>query len=66
MTLRTRTIPASHLSRDPELADWLFESAAVDTQLDPIEILMQREADGEYDFHEEDGVQYPFFAPTHN
>lgn len=66
MSLTTKCIPASRLSTDPATADWLFEQAGMDSGLDPIEILMQREADGEFTFHEEDGTQYPFFAPTHN
>ena len=69
MSLHTKTIPASHLARDPDIADWLFEVAALelaDEQGDPLNILMQREAAGEYHFHDEDGVQYPYFAPSSN
>lgn len=64
--IHTKVIPASHLHSDPDTAAWLFEQAGIDTQLDPLEILMQQEADGEYTFHEEDGVHYPYFAQSHS
>lgn len=66
MSLNPKTIPASRLSTDPALADWLFEQAGIDTGLDPLEILLQAEADGDFVFHKEDGVQYPHFAPSFN
>jgi len=40
---------ASDLSSDAEVADWLFESASYDLQLDPLEILLQREVEDEAD-----------------
>lgn len=67
MSLRTKVIPASQLASDPEVAAFLFEHAAVDERGDPLNILLQREAEAEQDFwfHTEDGVQYPYFAPAH-
>lgn len=65
MSLRTKTIPASHLARDPDIADWLFETAALelaDESGDPLTILVQREAAGEYHFHEE----RPLYKPLYN
>lgn len=66
--MRAKTIPASQLSSDPEVAAWLFEQAGLDESADPLEILLQREAEAEQDFwfHTEDGVQYPYFAPSSN
>ena len=64
MSLTTKCIPASRLATDGDVAQWLFELAASDEQGDPLEILMQREAEGEFVFHEEHGVQYPYFART--
>lgn len=64
MSIRTQVIPASQLSSDPEIADWLFESAAIDESGDPLNILLQREQEQDFWFHEEDGVQYPYFAPS--
>jgi hypothetical protein len=68
MALTTKCIPASRLSTDGDVAQWLYEMAAVDEQGDPLDILMQRESAGEFTFsqHEEDGVQYPHFAPSYN
>lgn len=42
-------INASELADDPEVADWLFETASVDATGDPLEILLQREAEEELD-----------------
>lgn len=39
----------SDLSRDPDTADWLFETAALDHN-DPLSILLQREAERDEDF----------------
>ena len=64
MSLTTKCIPASYLSTDGDVAQWLYDTAAIDEQGDPLEILMQREAEGEFVFHEEHGVQYPYFART--
>lgn len=47
--MRTRVIPASRLSDDPDTADWLFESAAISEGSDPLEILLQRELEEEDD-----------------
>lgn len=38
----------SDLSRDPDTANWLFESAQLDFN-DPLTILLQREAEAEED-----------------
>jgi len=64
MALTTKCIPASRLSTDGDVAQWLYDTAAIDEQGDPLEILMQREAAGEFTFHEEDGTQYPHFGRT--
>lgn len=40
---------ASSLNSDPEVADWLFESAGIDCSADPLEILLQREVEEELD-----------------
>ena len=40
---------ASDLASDPDVADWLFESAGYDMQSDPLEILLQREMENEAD-----------------
>lgn len=66
MPLTTKTIPASSLSTDSDVAQWLFDTLAVDEQSDPLDILMQREAEGEFTFHTEDGVQYPYFEHARN
>lgn len=39
----------SDLSRDPDTADWLFETAALDHN-DPLTILLQHEAEIDEDF----------------
>lgn len=41
-----KLVNASDLSNDPTIADWLFESAALDER-DPLNILLQREAEAE-------------------
>lgn len=66
MPLTTKCIPASSLSTDGDVAQWLFDTLAVDEQSDPLDILMQREAEGEFTFHKEDGVQYPYFEHARN
>lgn len=66
MSLTTKCIPASCLSTDGDVAQWLFDTLAVDEQSDPLDILMQREAEGEFTFHTEDGVQYPYFEHARN
>lgn len=66
MSLTTKCIPASRLSTDGDVAQYLYEMAAVDETADPLAVLMQREDEGEFTFHEEDGVQYPHFAPSYN
>jgi len=48
--MATRLINQSDLSSDPEIANFIFESASVDEQADPLNILMQREAEGDYLF----------------
>ena len=53
MSLTTKCIPASYLSTDGDVAQWLYDTAAIDEQGDPLEILMQREADSEFVFHED-------------
>lgn len=66
MPLTTKCIPASYLATDGDVAQFIYDTAAVDEQGDPLAILMQREYEGEFTFHEEDGVHYPFFAPSFN
>lgn len=53
-------LAASELADDPEVADWLFESAGVD-DADPLAVLMQYEL--EDDFDEE---LQPMWAALHN
>lgn len=42
-------INASELADDPAIADWLFETSAVDETADPLTILLQREQEEEDD-----------------
>jgi hypothetical protein len=44
-----RVINASALADDPDVADWLFQAAAIDEMADPLIILLQREQDDEDD-----------------
>lgn len=69
--MKSKLINASSLSQDPDIAAWRFECAALSADdlaesRDPLNILLQREAAGEYHFHEEHGAQYPHFAPSYN
>ncbi len=42
-------INASELADDPAVADWLFETGAVDEAADPLTILLQREQEEQDD-----------------
>lgn len=69
MSLTTKCIPASRLSTDGDIAQYLYEMAAVDSDADPLEILMQREAEGEFTFSQhgvDEAVRYSHFAPSYN
>lgn len=54
-------ISARELAYDPEVASWLFETAAVDDSADPIVVLMQHELEDDFD---ED--TQPMWAALHN
>jgi hypothetical protein len=54
----TRVVRQSDLSNDPDIADWLFESAGVDTQSDPLQILLQRELEEEQEALESGASYY--------
>jgi hypothetical protein len=66
VVLRPKTVPASSLHSDPDTAAWIFEQAGYSGQLDPLAILLQREAEGEFTVHSEGGVNYPHFDPSFN